>query len=176
MGWRLQLAPRFRVVRIRRRLYRLELPADPLTDYEREVDDVLAVARTLGEPCLLVGHSSGGVVALEAAVRDPEAFAGLALYEPPVVIDQPVGGDALIIARAADTAGRPGKALSIFLRQMVGMSALTPTLVGLVAPFVPAVRKYVTRQLDDTEAICESGGWLVWDWLVRMVPVALPGV
>jgi len=27
-----------------------------------------------------------------------------------------------------------------------------------------------------TEAICESGGWLVWDWLVRMVPVALPGV
>jgi transposase len=28
----------------------------------------------------------------------------------------------------------------------------------------------------DTEAICESGGWLVWDWLVRMVPVALPGV
>ena len=27
-----------------------------------------------------------------------------------------------------------------------------------------------------TEAICECGGWLVWDWLVRMVPVALPGV
>jgi transposase len=27
-----------------------------------------------------------------------------------------------------------------------------------------------------TEAICEFGGWLVWDWLVRMVPVALPGV
>ena len=27
-----------------------------------------------------------------------------------------------------------------------------------------------------TEAICECQGWLVWDWLVRMVPVALPGV
>ena len=27
-----------------------------------------------------------------------------------------------------------------------------------------------------TEAICECRGWLVWDWLVRMVPVALPGV
>ena len=27
-----------------------------------------------------------------------------------------------------------------------------------------------------TEAICECGGWLVWDWLVRMVLVALPGV
>ena len=22
-----------------------------------------------------------------------------------------------------------------------------------------------------TEAICECGTWLVWDWLVRMVPV-----
>ena len=27
-----------------------------------------------------------------------------------------------------------------------------------------------------TEAICECGGRLVWDWLVRMVLVALPGV
>jgi len=73
------------------------------------------------------------------------------------VVDQPVGGDGLIIARAADAAGRAGKALSIFLRKMVGMSGLTPTLVGLVAPFVPAVRKYITRQLDDTEAINRLG-------------------
>ena len=33
-----------------------------------------------------------------------------------------------------------------------------------------------TIGLSKTEAICESAGWLVWDWLVRMVPVALPGV
>jgi len=33
-----------------------------------------------------------------------------------------------------------------------------------------------TIGLFKTEAICECGGWLVWDWLVRMVPVALPGV
>jgi low temperature requirement protein LtrA len=30
--------------------------------------------------------------------------------------------------------------------------------------------------LTTFEAICECRGWLVWDWLVRMVPVALPGV
>ncbi len=43
-----RLVDRFRVIRIRRRLYRLELPADPSTAYAREVEDVLAVARTLG--------------------------------------------------------------------------------------------------------------------------------
>ena len=27
-----------------------------------------------------------------------------------------------------------------------------------------------------TEAICECGGWLVWDWLVRMILVVSFGV
>jgi pimeloyl-ACP methyl ester carboxylesterase len=151
------LVDRFRVVRIRRRLYRLELPADPSTDYAREVEDVLAVARSLSQPCLLVGHSSGAVVALETLVKDQGAFAGAALYEPPVVVDQPVGGDALAAARTADAAGRRGRALAIFLRHMVGLSGPMPTIVGMLTPFLPALRKYVTRQLDDTEAINRLG-------------------
>jgi pimeloyl-ACP methyl ester carboxylesterase len=151
------LVDRFRVIRIRRRLYRLELPADPVTDYAREVDDVLAVVGSLGQPCLLVGHSSGAVVALETLVKDPKPFAGAALYEPPVMVDEPVGGNALAAARAADAKGRRGKALTIFLRHMVGLSGPVPTVVGLLLPVLPGLRKYVTRQLDDTEAINRLG-------------------
>ena len=60
-----ELTPSFRVVRIRRRLYRTELPADPATDFALEVDDLLALAAELAEPVVIVGHSSGAVVALE---------------------------------------------------------------------------------------------------------------
>ena len=151
------MVDRFRVIRIRRRLYRLELPADPSTDYAREVEDVLAIVRSLGQPCLLVGHSSGAVVALETLVSDQGAFAGAALYEPPVMVDGPVGGDALAAARAADAKGKRGKALAIFLRHMVGLSGPLPTVAGLLMPFLPSLRKYVTRQLDDTEAINRLG-------------------
>jgi pimeloyl-ACP methyl ester carboxylesterase len=49
-----------------------------------EVADVLAVASAVHERILLVGHSSGAVVALEAAIASPEAFAGLVLHERPV--------------------------------------------------------------------------------------------
>ena len=59
-----ELTPSFRVVRIRRRLYRMELPADAATDFAREVDDLLALAAKIGEPSVLVGHSSGAIVAL----------------------------------------------------------------------------------------------------------------
>ncbi|MGW0801962.1 alpha/beta fold hydrolase [Nonomuraea sp. NPDC002799] len=58
------LAPRFRVVRLHRRRYRLDLAADSCT-FAQEVEHVLAVARALGGgPMLLVGHSSGAVPAL----------------------------------------------------------------------------------------------------------------
>jgi alpha-beta hydrolase superfamily lysophospholipase len=53
---------------------------------ENEVNDVLAVAATAGEPVVLAGHSSGAVVALEAALASPAQVAGMVLYEPPVAV------------------------------------------------------------------------------------------
>ena len=84
-----ELTASFRVVRIRRRLYRTELPADPATDVAREADDVLALAAELAEPVVVVGHSSGAVVALETVVRDIAPFRGVVVYEPPLVLDDP---------------------------------------------------------------------------------------
>lgn len=49
---------------------------------EREFEDVAAVVDSLGEPVNLLGHSHGGLCALEAALLSRNLRA-LALYEPP---------------------------------------------------------------------------------------------
>ena len=148
-----ELAPRFRVLRIRRRLYRPELPADPGTDYGLEVDDVAAVVATLTGPAVLVGHSSGAVVALEALVALPDAFAGAVLYEPPipdVALGRP---DSLARARAAQDAGQIGRAVRIFLDDAVQIGRPLSLLVGLMTRFMPELRTSGARQIDDWEAI-----------------------
>jgi pimeloyl-ACP methyl ester carboxylesterase len=153
-----ELAPRFRVVRIRRRIYRLELPADPATDYALEVADILAVAKAIGEPCLLVGHSSGAVVALETLVADSAPFSGVALYEPPLLLDRaPLGGDALRKARAALARGHVRTALVIFLRNMVGLPLPVTIMVRIITVFNRSFLKFVPRQIDDTDAINRLG-------------------
>ncbi|HSH44958.1 MAG TPA: alpha/beta hydrolase [Longimicrobiales bacterium] len=54
----------------------------PAYGVEREVDDVLAVLDIAGPDAVLMGHSSGAIYALEAALR--RRLAGLILYEPPI--------------------------------------------------------------------------------------------
>jgi pimeloyl-ACP methyl ester carboxylesterase len=153
-----ELAHDFRVVRIRRRLYRVELPADPATDFALEVADVAAVAATFGQPCVVVGHSSGAVVALEALVAHPEAFAGAVLYEPPVVLKGPLGtSSTLSRARTALSDGHIGRALRIFLAEGVGLSTPLAVLIGVMTRFNKDLTKYGPRQIDDLEAIDRLG-------------------
>lgn len=56
---------------------------NPNHSWDRIVEDVLAFAESIGEPVGMVGHSSGGALALEAASRT-EAVSALALFEPTV--------------------------------------------------------------------------------------------
>jgi pimeloyl-ACP methyl ester carboxylesterase len=56
-----------------------------------ECDDVIALQRETGAS-LLVGHSFGGLVALETARNNP-ALAKMAVYEPGVSIDHSIGMD-----------------------------------------------------------------------------------
>ena len=100
------LRDRFRVVRLTRRQYRLDVPRK--VTMADEVAQVREVAATLDRP-VLVGHSSGAVLALEALVADPGLYSGAVLYEPPIVLDEPLGGAKLEPARAAIAAGRPGR-------------------------------------------------------------------
>ncbi len=71
--------------------YRLLLPdrrgfgasrADGRVDFERDADDI---AELLNGETHLVGHSYGGVVALLAATRDPDAVRSLTVIEPPAL-------------------------------------------------------------------------------------------
>ena len=52
---------------------------------EREVEDVLAILGTIGRPAHLLGHSAGGILALEAAERTDKLLS-LTLYEPAFVV------------------------------------------------------------------------------------------
>jgi pimeloyl-ACP methyl ester carboxylesterase len=153
-----ELARDYHVVRIRRRLYRLELPADPATDVALEVADVAAVAATFGQPCLVVGHSSGAMIALESLVAHPAAFAGAVLYEPPVVLDGPLGTPTTLArARAAVDAGKVGTAVRIFLAEAVQLPKALTVVIGLMTRFVPDLKAYGPRQIDDMDAIDRLG-------------------
>ncbi|MFI7546333.1 alpha/beta fold hydrolase [Actinoplanes sp. NPDC049599] len=148
------LRDRFRTVRLERRRYRMDLPG-PVT-MPQEVEHVAAIAAELDRP-VLVGHSSGAVVALEALVANPGAYAGAVLYEPPVVIGPPLSADKLAAARAALARDKPGKALAIFVRDVVRMPAPLAWLAGALVGRHPQYRRRVGRQLDDNDAIDELG-------------------
>ncbi|WP_214321554.1 alpha/beta fold hydrolase [Nonomuraea sediminis] len=166
------LARRFRVVRIQRRQYRKDLR--PACTMAQEADDALAVAATLGTPLLLVGHSSGAVVALEAMVRAPGTFAGSVLYEPPVVIGESLGREAVAKARAAAEAGRPVPAMRAFLGGVVRVPPAQAVLGALLIGAVPRMRALALRQVDDLVAI-EALGDRLEAYAAIDVPTVLLG-
>jgi pimeloyl-ACP methyl ester carboxylesterase len=171
-----ELVPSFRVVRIRRRLYRTELPADPATDFASEVDDLLALAAAIGEPIVIVGHSSGAVVALETVVRDPAPFLGCVVYEPPLLLGSPIGVvRGVADARAALAKGRPGSALRIFATRMVGMPAAVGWLMPVLVRVNAKVRSLVPRQIDDQEALNRLGNRLDAYALIALPVLLLTG-
>jgi pimeloyl-ACP methyl ester carboxylesterase len=154
------LATRFRVVRLHRRQYRMDLKSSGLCSIADEVDDVLAVTAAVGEPLIIYGHSSGGVVALEALAASPHSFAGAVIFEPAAVTRRPLGGEngeVITRARAAIAAGKPGTALTIFVRETVGLSPWQARLAGMLTALVPHYRKLVPAQIDDLEALDRLG-------------------
>jgi pimeloyl-ACP methyl ester carboxylesterase len=159
------LARRFRVVRLHRRQYRLDLKADPKLGgapctVADEVADVLAVVAAIGEPVVLYGHSDGGVGGVEALAASPSAFVGGVIFEPAAVIGPPLSGEdgqVLTKARAALAAGRPGKAIAIFSRGAAGLPRWQVWLAGVGTALVPKYRRLVGCQLDSLEALDQLG-------------------
>jgi pimeloyl-ACP methyl ester carboxylesterase len=93
---------------------------------EREVEDIEALTNEAGGAAFVYGKSSGAVLALETANKLPARIKKLALYEPPLIVDDsrppPPQGyaqqlDALIAA------GRRGDAIEFFMTEVVGMPA-----------------------------------------------------
>jgi pimeloyl-ACP methyl ester carboxylesterase len=89
---------------------------------DRENEDVAAFVRAIGEPVYLLGHSFGGICALETALRNTRVQK-LILYEPPIpvkgIVTQPEG----IIQRleALLTVGDREGVLTTFVREVLQM-------------------------------------------------------
>lgn len=88
----------------------------------REVEDLAAVLAVAGGSAGVLGHSSGAILALEAALAGLP-ISRLAVYEPPYVVGQdrarPTG-----LAAEVDTAlaaRRPGDVVAAFMAQTVEM-------------------------------------------------------
>jgi pimeloyl-ACP methyl ester carboxylesterase len=80
-------------------------------------------------------------------------FDGMVLYEPPVAATIPLGGDALQRARAALTAGKPGRAMKIHLRDIVRVNRRTVATIRLFPPVWRRLRAFAAAQISDDEAI-----------------------
>ena len=169
------LSKRFRVIRLHRRQYRLDLKKDPRVGspctVAEEVEHVLAIVKKVGAPVFIYGQSSGGPVALEALVASPSSFTGAVIYEPASVIEGPGGphlaseviprdggvGEGLKRARAALVAGKPGTALGIFTAIAAGWPGWAAGLAGRLTALIPQYRRIIACQIDDLEAMERLG-------------------
>lgn len=91
----------------------------------REVEDIAALIEHAGAPALVCGLSSGAVLALDAAAAGLP-ITGLALFEPPFVVDDsrpPLPADYVERLEESTAAGRPGDAVELFLTGAIGMPA-----------------------------------------------------
>jgi pimeloyl-ACP methyl ester carboxylesterase len=106
-------------------------------EIQREIEDLDAVIAAAGGDAIVFGHSSGWVLALEAA-RAGLPITHLAVYEPPLVIDRtrPPVGDAW--AQELDrllAEGRRGRAVRRFMIEVARTPRFVPLLMSLTPMF-----------------------------------------
>ncbi len=92
---------------------------------EREFDDLAALVAEAGEPVVLFGWSSGGILSMDAAAAGLPVT-HLVAFEPPFVVDDqrpPLPADYVERLEAACAAGRPGDAVELFMTAAVGLPA-----------------------------------------------------
>jgi pimeloyl-ACP methyl ester carboxylesterase len=92
-------------------------------------------------------------VALEALASAPSVFAGAVLFEPPVATSGAPGGEALERAKAAIAAGKHGKAMQIFTRDVVGLPASQAWLIRPLTAIIPKLRSLAPRQITDLDGL-----------------------
>jgi pimeloyl-ACP methyl ester carboxylesterase len=80
------LAPHFSVFTYDRR-GRGESGDTPPYSVEREIEDLNAIIAKAGGSVFVYGHSSGAVLALKAARQPKSSIKKLAVYEPPILVD-----------------------------------------------------------------------------------------
>ncbi|WP_424890146.1 alpha/beta fold hydrolase [Streptomyces sp. XH2] len=147
----------FRVVRICRRIYVSEADITLPHSMAVEAADIAAVADLLEPPVLLVGHSSGAVAALEAALLGQSAYAGLCLYEPPLPTKELIAGSTGARARAELDNGDAVEAMRIHMRDIVRMPTTVVDAMFADQHMRAALSLYAAAQIADNEAIDALG-------------------
>jgi pimeloyl-ACP methyl ester carboxylesterase len=123
------LSERFTVVTYDRRGRGESGDADTYS-VQREIEDIAALIEASGGTAFVCGMSSGAVLALDAAAAGL-AIAGLALYEPPFIVDDsraPMPADYVEQLETLLGSGRRGDAVRLFMRN-VGMPAVLASLM-----------------------------------------------
>jgi pimeloyl-ACP methyl ester carboxylesterase len=121
---------------------------------DREIDDIEALIDRAGGSAFLYGHSSGGPLAMRAAIRLGSKVSKIAMYEPPYNNDhgaQESWSQYLGQLRADLAEGRRGDAVARFMR-FVGMPA--EQVDGMRrAPFWPGMEAVAPTLAYDHAAI-----------------------
>jgi pimeloyl-ACP methyl ester carboxylesterase len=125
---------------------------------EREVEDLDALITEAGGKAFVLGHSSGAVLALEAARLMPTRITKLAVYEPPFIIDDsrpPAPQDYVPHLTELVSSGRRGEAVAYFMTEvgtpaeMVAQMRQSPMWPGLEA--VAHTLAYDVTIMGDTQ-------------------------
>ena len=93
---------------------------------EREVEDLDALITEAGGSAFVFGHSSGAVLALEAARLLPSRITKLAVYEPPFIVDDsrpPVPDDYVTRLTELVSSGHRGETVEYFLAKALCVPA-----------------------------------------------------
>jgi pimeloyl-ACP methyl ester carboxylesterase len=138
---------------------------------DREIDDIEALIGRAGGPAFLYGHSSGGPLAMRAAIRLGTKVSKIAMYEPPYNNDpgaQESWSRYLGQLAEALAEGRRGDAVALFMR-FVGTPA--ERIDGMRrAPFWPGLEAVAPTLAYDHAAILGEP-WSVPAGLAARVPV-----
>src|SRR5262245_58320654 len=128
------LAPRFTVYAYDRRGRGRSGDTKPYAP-EREVEDIAALVQEAGGRASLVGLSSGGALALQAAASGL-AIDKVVAYEPPYIAaaGDGHGPDHLAHLQALVDEGDRGGAVKYFMRSMVGAPAPMVVMMQLMLP------------------------------------------
>ncbi|MFI5732754.1 alpha/beta fold hydrolase [Kribbella sp. NPDC051587] len=92
-------------------------------DVQREVEDIAALIEDAGQPAIVLGSSSGSLLALDAAAAGVPITKVVA-WEPPVVVDDsrpPLPADYVEQLEAHIAAGHPDLAAEVFFTAAIGM-------------------------------------------------------
>ncbi len=132
------------------------------SDLADHVDDALGVLRTLtATPAVIIGRSTGGLIALELARRHPEAVTALVLLEPALLSADPEATAWADALRTTSQESVPERASEVVVRAALGDEAWETlpddlrTLVDEAAPAVVAEMR--GRGLDLSDEPLELG-------------------